>query len=79
MALTEIFLSFLVSSCIACVLAVGSQMYKSKCTKVQIGCIKIERDVSLETDVETPKVELPTFKPPARASSLDATIHGDKR
>ena len=76
--LSEVFLSFLVSSVIACFLALGSQLYKSKCDKIELGCIKIYRAVELETDTES-KVELPTFKPPMRASSLDATIHGDKR
>ena len=72
--LSEIFLSFLVSSVIACFLALGSQLYKSKCDKIEVGCIKIHRAVEIESDVESPKVELPTFKPPVRASSLDSTI-----
>ena len=75
--LSEVFLSFLVSSIIACILAIGSQLYKIKCDKIELGCIKIHRAVELEADTE-PKFELPAFKPPVRASSLDSTIHGDK-
>ena len=79
MGLSEVFLSFLVSSMIACVLAVGQQLYKSKCDKIEMCCIKIHRNVEVESDVEQPKVEMPVFTPPARKPSLDATIHGDKR
>ena len=68
--LSEVFLSFMISSSIACILALGQQMYKSKCSKVQIGCIKIVRNVEIETDSE-PKVELPTFNKPLRSMSLD--------
>jgi len=75
MGLSEVFLSFLISSCIACILALGQQMYKSKCSKVQIGCIKIERNVEIESDAEQPKIELPTFNK-IRTPSLDQTIHG---
>jgi hypothetical protein len=78
MALSEVFLSFLISSVIACVLAVGQQLYKSKCDKIEMCCIKIHRNVEVETDVETPKIELPTFNTPMRKPSLDDTIHGKK-
>ena len=69
--LSEVFLSFLISSCIACVLAIGQQLYKSKCDKVEICCLKIHRNVAMETDIETPKIELPTFNKPLRSMSLD--------
>ena len=69
--LSEVFLSFLISSCIACVLAIGQQLYKSKCDKVEMGCLKIHRNVAIETDIETPKIELPTFNKPLRSMSLD--------
>lgn len=75
--LSEVFLSFLISSIIACILAVGQQMYKSKCDKIEMCCIKIHRNVEVESDVETPKVELPTFNP-TRKPSLDDTLHGKK-
>ena len=75
MALSEVFLSFLVSSIIACILAIGSQLYKSKCDKIELGCIKIHRAVELENDIEQPKIELPTFNK-IRTPSLDQTIHG---
>ena len=79
MGLSEVFLSFLVSSIIACILAVGNQLYKSKCDKIEMCCIKIHRNVEVESDVEQPRIEMPVFTSPARKQSLDATIHGDKR
>jgi len=79
MPLSEVFLSFLISSVIACVLAVGQQLYKSKCDKIEMCCIKIHRNVEVESDVEQPRIEMPVFTPPARTQSLDATIHGNKK
>jgi len=76
--LSEIFWSFVVTTFATCFLATLGFCLKSKCDKIELGCIKIHRAVELEADTE-PKFELPTFKPPERASSLDATIHGDKR
>ena len=70
MGLSEVFLSFLVSSIIACILAVGQQLYKSKCDNIEMCCIKIHRNVNIETDIET-KVDLPTFNKPMRSMSLD--------
>jgi hypothetical protein len=40
-------------------------------------CIKIHRNVEVESDVEQSKVELPSFSP-MRKPSLDDTIHGKK-
>jgi hypothetical protein len=77
MPLSEVFLSFLISSIIACILAVGQQLYKSKCDKIECCCIKIHRNVEVEIDVESPKIELPTFNK-IRTPSLDDTLHGKK-
>jgi hypothetical protein len=70
MGLSEVFLSFLVSSIIACILAVGQQLYKSKCDKIEMCCVKIHRNVEVETDIES-NVEMPTFNKPLRSMSLD--------
>ena len=78
MALSEMFWSFLVTSLATCFLATLGFCLKSKCDKIELGCLKIHRAVEMETDVETPKVEMPVFTPPARKQSLDATIHGNK-
>ena len=70
MGLSEVFLSFLISSCIACILALGQQLYKSKCDKIEMCCVKIHRNVEVETDIES-NVEMPTFNKPLRSMSLD--------
>ena len=70
--LSEVFLSFVVSSGIACILALGQYIFKSKCDDVKIcGCIKIHRRVELESQLE--EIELP--KPlQKRSVSLDSGL-----
>ena len=46
--LSEIFLTFCVTSFIGCVLSIGALAYKSKCKEVDICCIKIIRDTAGE-------------------------------
>ena len=76
--LSEMFWSFVVTSFATCFLATLGFCLKSKCDKIELGCLKIHRAVEIESDVEAPKVELPTFNP-ARKPSLDDSIHGNKR
>ena len=68
--LSEIFWSFVVTTFATCFLATLGFCLKSKCDKIQVGCIKVHRAVELETDVETPN-EIPTFNNPLRSMSLD--------
>lgn len=78
MPLTEVFLSFLVSSCIACVLTLAQYLYKSKCDKVRCGCISIHRNVDLEVGDNPEPVELPPMlRQPAERTrpSLDSLIN----
>ena len=72
------FWSFVVTSFATCFLATLGFCLKSKCDKIELGCLKIHRAVEMETDVETPKVEMPTFNP-TRKPSLDDTIHGKNK
>ena len=46
--MSEVFWTGLYSSLIGFVLAIGSQCYRSKCSQVDICCIKITRDVEGE-------------------------------
>ena len=46
--MSEVFWTGLYTSLIGLVIAVGSQCYKSKCSQVDICCIKITRDVEGE-------------------------------
>ena len=48
--LTEIFLTFCVTSSIGCFLAVVNSCYKSKCSEVKFCCFTIKRDVIVERD-----------------------------
>ena len=77
MALSEMFWSFLVTSLATCFLSTLVFCLKSKCDKIELGCLKIHRAVEMETDVEQPRIELPVFNP-TRKSSLDESIHGKK-
>lgn len=74
--LSEVFLSFVVSSSIACILALGQYIFKSKCDEVKIcGCIKIHRRVDLESGgEESPQIELPQPLQRKRAISLDSAL-----
>ena len=46
--LTEIFLTFCVTSVIGCVLAISNLCYRSKCKEIGFCCITIKRDVAVE-------------------------------
>ena len=49
---SEVFYTGLYTSLIGLVIAVGSQCYKSKCSQVDICCIKIIRDVEGEEQLD---------------------------
>ena len=55
--LTEVFLTFLVSSLMACLLASLKMLYQSKCATFECGCIRIIRNVDVEemNDARTPQ------------------------
>ena len=48
MEVSEVFLSSVLTIGSGMVLALFALCYKSKCVDIQIGCIKIKRDVQLE-------------------------------
>jgi hypothetical protein len=48
MELTEVFLTFVISSGIGLILAVLKMCYKSKCSSVELGCFKIVRNTDVE-------------------------------
>ena len=52
MVMSEVFWSGLTTSLIGFILAVGSQCYKSKCSKVEFCCIKIIRDTTIEEEID---------------------------
>ena len=50
--MSEVFWSGITTSIIGCLLAMGSQCYKSKCKEVDFCCIKIIRDTTAEEDLD---------------------------
>ena len=57
MEFSEVFYTFLITSSIGLILAIGKLCYKSKCREVNICCVKIVRDVEGEEkiDIEMPQ------------------------
>jgi hypothetical protein len=57
MEVTEVFMTFAITSGIGLILAIGKLCYKSKCKEVNVCCIKIVRDVEGEEkiDIEIPQ------------------------
>ena len=45
---SEVFLTFAVTSFIGCFLAIGNLCYRSKCKEIGFCCINIKRDVEIE-------------------------------
>jgi hypothetical protein len=53
MEITEVFLTFVISSGIAFILALARVLYKSKCETVECcGCIKIQRNIASEVELD---------------------------
>ena len=50
--MTEIFWTFLITSGVGLVLAIGRVVYKSKCVLVKCCCIEIQRDTAHETEID---------------------------
>ena len=50
--ISEVFWSGLTTTLVSCILAIGSQCYKSKCSKVEFCCIKIIRDTRGEEELD---------------------------
>ena len=48
MELTEVFLTFVISSGVGLILAVLKMCYKSKCSSIEVCCFKIVRNIEME-------------------------------
>lgn len=57
--LSEVFYSFLITSVIGLIVAVGKMCYKSKCSSIDFCCLKITRNIDAEVkeDLEAPKMD----------------------
>lgn len=56
---SEVFLTFAVTSFIGCVLGMANMFYRSKCEEVGICCIKIKRNIAAEEheDIEAMRMK----------------------
>lgn len=56
---SEVFLTFAVTSFIGCILGIGNMCYRSKCEEVGICCIKIKRNIAAEEheDIESMRMK----------------------
>jgi len=52
MSMSEVFWTGLYSSLIGFAIAIMASCYKSKCSKIDIGCIHIQRDIEAEEDLD---------------------------
>ena len=50
--LSEVFWSFLITSVIGCVFGIAKMAYKSKCSDVEMCCIKFHREVETEQKLD---------------------------
>lgn len=48
--LTEVFYTFLITSSIGFILGLARACYKSKCSTIELCCIKVIRNVEIEKD-----------------------------
>ena len=56
---SEVFFTGLYSSLIGFILAIGAQCYRSKCSRVKVCCITINRDVEGEEALDQRQIQTP--------------------
>lgn len=49
---SEVFYTFLITSVIGCILTTCRMMYKSKCSEINMCCLKIIRDTANEEKID---------------------------
>jgi hypothetical protein len=57
MAFSEVFYTGLYSSLIGFCIAIAASCYKSKCKRVDVGCIHIERDIETEEQIDQSPIQ----------------------
>ena len=55
----QIFWTFFITTMCGFLLALGRQMYKSKCREIDICCIHIKRDVETEEKIDEIQIQRP--------------------
>jgi len=61
--LTEVFLTFLITSLIGCSLATLKLLYSSKCVRMDCGCIHIIRNVDVEEREDARNIQPQNIQP----------------
>ena len=72
--LSEVFLTFLVTSIIGCLLAVAKMTYRSKCKRCTLCGISVERDVELEEKID--ELEMQKAQKSKNDEEINKEIHG---
>jgi hypothetical protein len=55
--LTEVFLSFAITTFVSCILAITALLYRSKCQEVSCCGLKVIRNVELEEKIDELNIE----------------------
>lgn len=63
MEMSEVFWSMFLTTSVAFVLAVGRLCYKSKCSSIELCCIKIVRNTVAEERADELELEIKSSKP----------------
>lgn len=64
----QVFWTFFITTMCGFLLALGRQMYKSKCREIDICCIHIKRDVETEEKIDEIQLQRP---PSAQSTNSD--------
>ena len=70
MDMSEVFWSMFLTTSVAFVLAVGRLCYKSKCSSIEICCIKIIRNTAAEEREDELEMEIKASKPESKNDSI---------
>lgn len=68
--LSEVFWTFLITSCIGLIIGLARMAYKSKCKEVSCCCIKIVRDIEAETREAEMRLQQPVVDNTAESARL---------
>ena len=69
---SQIFWTFFITTMCGFLLALGRQMYKSKCTEIDVCCIHIKRDVTSEEKIDEIQMSRPQS---ATSGASDVDLH----
>ena len=71
----QIFWTFFITTMCGFILALGRQLYKSKCKEIEICCIKIVRDVDGEEAIDQLQIQNPNNQQNNDVLTLEGQMH----